>query len=434
MPAFTDQFVRLPVTSIYVNREARQRRTIDTIDLQDSIKARGVMNPIIVRRDGDTITLVAGERRLQSSINLGLPDIPVRFAEDLPPIEYEIIELEENIKRKDLTWQEKVRATARIHELHRAMNPEWTQMDTATSINSVNAVVTNHIKVAEQLADPRVAECKTMTEALALIERTESRQRESGLAIFLRPIPAAGHIEHPLVSPPKPAEEADILNESFLDWAPAYQGEPFNLIHCDFPYGIDVAAGPIGRGNEHTFYDDSTGTAQQLLYCLVTNIDRLLDISGHMMFWYSDKNRGEVMTWLEQIPGVFWMPHPLIWVHAESGITPDYRRRPKHVYDTCLLGSRDRYIVKVVSDVFSCPTDTSLHPSTKPEAMLTYFMSMLVDDSTHMLDPTCGSGSSIRAAEALGASRVLGLEIDPGYCKSARLKLADSRIMRAPVA
>ena len=430
MPTMTDEFVRLPVNLIYVNREARQRRVIDTLELEDSIKSRGVMNPIIVRRDGDTVVLVAGERRLQSSINLGLPDIPVRFAEDLPPIEYEIIELEENIKRKDLSWQDKVRATARIHELHRAMNPEWTQMDTASSINTVNAVVTNHIKVAEQLSDPRITECKTLTEALALIERVESRQRDSGLAIFLRPSLSVTALEPPPKIEASP-EEASILNESFLDWAPRYSQEPFNLIHCDFPYGIDVAAGPIGRGAEHTFYDDSTGTAQQLLYCLVTNIDRLLDISGHMMFWYSDKNRGEVMTWLDQIPGVFWLPHPLIWVHAESGITPDYRRRPKHVYDTCLLGSRDRYIVKVVSDVFACPTDTSMHPSTKPEAMLQYFMSMLVDDTTHMLDPTCGSGSSLRAAEALDASRVLGLEIDEGYCKNARLRLADARIMRA---
>lgn len=421
----TDTFTRISVHDITVLRETRQRRAIDTHDLEESIRDRGVYNPIIVRRDSaGTIILVAGERRLQASRNLNLPDIPVRFAHDLPPVEYEIIELEENIKRKDLDWRDRARATARIDALHRAINPEWTQSDTANSISVVPAVVSNHIRVVEQLDDPRVAECSTMREALSLLERVEARQRDVSLSIFLRPQSAE--------PAPQIMHEASILNLSFLDWAPTYAGEPFNLIHCDFPYGIGVADGPVGRGHEHTFYEDTTEGAMELVDCLVANSQRLLAVSGHIMFWYSDKLREDTLSRLNQIPGVFWLPHPLIWVHAESGITPDYRRRPKHVYDTCLLGTRDRYIVKVASDVFQCPTDTSLHPSTKPEVMLAYFMSMLVDEHTTMLDPTCGSGSSLRAAESLGAKRVLGLEIDPGYYKSACSRLADARLMSPP--
>jgi DNA modification methylase len=163
------------------------------------------------------------------------------------------------------------------------------------------------------------------------------------------------------------------------------------------------------------------------LECFVTNIDRYFALHGHIMFWFSDKNRDEVFQQLGRIPNMLWLPHPLIWVHAESGITPDYRRRPKHVYDTCLLGTRNRHIVKVLSDVYQCPNDTELHPSTKPAEMLHYFMSMLVDKHTSMLDPTCGSGSSVRTAETLGASRVLGLEIDPEYCKAAQSKLREQR-------
>jgi hypothetical protein len=333
----------------------------------------------------------------------------------------QIVELEENIKRKDLTWQEIAQATAEIHRLRVEMDPTWRQNDTANSLSVVESVVSDHLKIAAQLADPRVGECKTMNEALATIRRAESRRRDNDLAMFLAPIGE---------SVPKHEIVESILNVSFLDWAPTYSGAKFNLIHCDFPYGIGVADGPIGRGLEHTFYEDKEEDVTQLLECFVNNINNFFDMSGHIMFWYSDKNREVIKAYLDQIRGITWLPHPLIWVHPESGITPDYRRRPKHVYDTCLLGSRDRYIVKVISDVFQCPTDTSLHPSTKPEAMLSYFMSMLVDEHTVMLDPTCGSGSSLRAAERLGANGVLGLEINKEYCEAAQRKLNESRMLR----
>jgi len=419
----TDDFQRLRLTDIVVNREGRQRRTLDDLKgLEESIKALGVLNPIIVRPDN---TLVAGERRLQACKNLKWYDIPVRFTTDLSPIEYEVIELEENIKRKDLTWQETAEATYRIHKLRVEIDPKWRQIDTAESLAVVPAVITNHIKIAEKLSDARVAGCKTMTEALTMIERTESRKRSADFSMFLRRKPSEEEMDMSVL-------ENVILNKSFLDWAPTYDGPRFNFIHCDFPYGIGVADGPVGLGNEHTFYDDSDEAANQLLECFVTHIDKIFDISGHIMFWYSDKNREEVMTYLSRIKDTMWLPHPLIWVHPESGITPDYRRRPKHVYDTCLLGSRNRFILKVQSDVTSAQTDTSLHPSTKPEDMLKYFMAMLVDEHTSMLDPTCGSGSSLRAAEALGAKKILGLEINEGYCQSARIKLRDARLFRGP--
>ena len=57
-------------------------------------------------------------------------------------------------------------------------------------------------------------------------------------------------------------------------------------------------------------------------------------------------------------------------------------------------------------------------------------MEMLVDDTTLMLDPTCGSASSLRAAESLGAKQVLGLEIDQQYIEPARLALKHARQKR----
>jgi tRNA G10 N-methylase Trm11 len=68
--------------------------------------------------------------------------------------------------------------------------------------------------------------------------------------------------------------------------------------------------------------------------------------------------------------------------------------------------------------------------SEKSEAVLRYFFGMTVDQYTTMLDPTCGSGSALRAADSLGAKRVLGLEIDEEFVDRARLKLRQARNLR----
>ena len=88
-------------------------------------------------------------------------------------------------------------------------------------------------------------------------------------------------------------------------------------------------------------------------------------------------------------------------------------------------------MARLKSDAYASPSDRSIHPSTKPEPMLRYFFEMFVDDQTTIFDPTCGSGAALRAAESLGARRILGLEIDWQYCEAARLALKDSRAKMA---
>ena len=89
-----------------------------------------------------------------------------------------------------------------------------------------------------------------------------------------------------------------------------------------------------------------------------------------------------------------------------------------------------RQIVKVVADVYSGATYKRYHPSAKPEQMLKHFFTMLVDEHTRLLDPTCGSGTALCAAEDLGAQEVLGLESDETICGTARMLLRQQRALR----
>jgi DNA modification methylase len=187
----------------------------------------------------------------------------------------------------------------------------------------------------------------------------------------------------------------------------------------------------MGR-DEGEKYDDEPDVFWSLLDGLCEALPRLLSSSGHLMFWLDSKPetiQRALARFAELAPELTFVRFPLIWLKSDNaGIAAVPSQEPRHIYETALLGSTgQRPIVRIKSDAYSCPTDKSLHPSCKPEAMLRHFFEMIVDETSSVFDPTCGSGTALRAAESLGATRVLGLERDEGFAKGALGALEASR-------
>jgi ParB family chromosome partitioning protein len=78
-------------------------------ELAQSIKEKGVIQPLLVRRKGDDYELIAGERRLRAANLLNLKEIPiiVKDVEDIDSLELALIE---NIQRQDLNPIEEAHA------------------------------------------------------------------------------------------------------------------------------------------------------------------------------------------------------------------------------------------------------------------------------------------------------------------------------------
>jgi len=78
-------------------------------DLVQSIKEKGVIQPVLVRRKGDIYELIAGERRFRAANILNLKEIPaiIKDAEDQEALELSLIE---NIQRQNLNAIEEARA------------------------------------------------------------------------------------------------------------------------------------------------------------------------------------------------------------------------------------------------------------------------------------------------------------------------------------
>jgi DNA modification methylase len=65
-------------------------------------------------------------------------------------------------------------------------------------------------------------------------------------------------------------------------------------------------------------------------------------------------------------------------------------------------------IVQSVDNVRSASTVKGRHMSEKPAEMLRHFFRLVVSEHTMMLDPTCGSGSALRAAQSLDGEESSG--------------------------
>jgi ParB/RepB/Spo0J family partition protein len=449
-------FEIVPCNSIIIDREDRQRRVIDTTDLEPSIKQWGVVQPIILTRG---LVLVAGERRLTASRRLGLEGIPAVFVDQLSPVELKIIELEENVKREDLDWRDRVRAVAQIHQIFCEADSEWDITSTAEKLGVTLSWASLLLRVARDLGDERVQQSGTAREAYNLLARRDQRATAGMLENLVRGVPLV-----PMPSSqPKPSETSQlqpteiivspepalvphqIISANFLDWAPLYAGEKFNLIHCDFPYGTNLFSsnpnrtgkglGQMGRDLEEE-YEDSPEIFFTLLDCLLDNFNRVASLSCHLVFWLTMKHHREVVDRLRLcLPELQIIPFPLIWVKSDnSGIISDPRRRYRHVYETALFAHRgNRFVVKNMADAYSAPSASNrMHLSEKPEPMLRHFLSALVDEHTSLLDPTAGSGTALRAGESLGASRSLGLELSPDMANRGNKALQDAiRLRRA---
>ena len=110
-------------------------------DLKRSIKRRALLAPIVVKENGDgTYTLIAGERRLIASKELGLKEVPVIIRkladEDAILVEMGI----ENIQREDLSFYEKGRWVAKMKALN------WTVTSLAEETGIVRSSLQNWLE------------------------------------------------------------------------------------------------------------------------------------------------------------------------------------------------------------------------------------------------------------------------------------------------
>jgi ParB family transcriptional regulator, chromosome partitioning protein len=111
----------------------------DLSELMASIAEKGILEPLVVRQRGERFQIIAGERRYQAAVQVGLRDLPVvvRDVDDSEMLELALIE---NLQRKDLTPFEEAEA---LHGL--AASCGYTHEDLARRLGRSRTSVTESL-------------------------------------------------------------------------------------------------------------------------------------------------------------------------------------------------------------------------------------------------------------------------------------------------
>jgi ParB family chromosome partitioning protein len=99
----------VPIDLIDPNPNQPRQVMGDLSELMASIAEKGILEPLILRHQGDRFQIVAGERRYQAAVQVGLKELPavIREADDTEMMEVALVE---NLQRKDLTPFEEAEA------------------------------------------------------------------------------------------------------------------------------------------------------------------------------------------------------------------------------------------------------------------------------------------------------------------------------------
>jgi len=100
------------------NRRQPRRRFDDAAleELAQSIRESGILQPVLVTRDGDRYRILAGERRARAARLAGLEKIPVLVREGLVDRDHLLLALVENVQRRDLSPLEEAEAFHNLKE------------------------------------------------------------------------------------------------------------------------------------------------------------------------------------------------------------------------------------------------------------------------------------------------------------------------------
>jgi ParB family chromosome partitioning protein len=177
----------VPIDEIDPNPNQPRQVMGDLSELMASIAEKGIIEPIIARQRGRRYQIVAGERRYQAAVQVGLREIPIviREVDDNEIIEVALIE---NIQRKDLTPFEEAEALQSLgtrcgytHEdMARRLGKSRTAITESLSLNNMPEEVKNLCRLADISSKSLLLEVVRQGDPQKMVALVERIARDGG--------------------------------------------------------------------------------------------------------------------------------------------------------------------------------------------------------------------------------------------------------------
>lgn len=361
----------------------------------------GQLQPIIIDKDHN---LVDGLHRLTAMQANGGQDIVAVFVDEMDELFLKETELEVNIQRKDMTWLEREKAIATLHEIKCKRDPNWGQSQTKEVIGTARASdVSEAIKLTKMVElFPELAKAKSKHQALSwgnakarsVLRVDEVKNNTTDFSLVEEKIWLGDSVE--LIK--------DVPDESF------------NLILTDPPFGINYDDRKSGTAGSLTDYEDSEDSYERLL-SMAPDLYRVLKPNGFLT-WFMG------ISWYERCKNVFRDAGfivdeiPVIWDRSEGrAFTTRPDRYYGRVYDValhCIKGDpqiiqRSKPNIIKVAPVTTAERETLVE---RPVELYAEIIRRLTVPGETVADFFVGSGSCPAAAASLKRD-YFGCERDP---------------------
>ena len=421
--------MKIPLNSITILPD-RQRTNIDPDyinKLADSLRLVGLIHPIVVDEKG----LLVGECRVRAAKLLGWKEIEARSFSELDDLERELIELEENLRRKKLDFPDEVAAKARIHKLlqkkrghtaqHGGKKGGWRLRDTASHLGISVGKMSQDVQLAKAIKrDPSLTKQPTKTAALAKMNRQESIK----FHILLSKITKDKEPKKDQLGAPD-TSNITLHHADCRDIIPTLPDASINCLITDPPWGVAHDSTSTG----HTSYDRprSNVKAEKDFELMYETLDLLLPkIAIGSLCWLFCASKhvttGRICEMITKT-GYEFHQYPIIWYKPKKAASSRPFDDIKQDFEFIVLFSRGvkrRFINPMWGVYIDTLEREPLHKNEKPLSLI----KTLIETSTYLeedviCDPFMGSGKTMLAAREMGRTGV-GIEIDKQWYESSK--------------
>lgn len=394
----------LPIESIIIGERFRtDYKNID--ELCESIREKGLIHYPSV--DGQN-NLIAGGRRMAALAKLGWKNIPVTRRHFVTPAQLRELELEENLQRENLSWQEEVNLKNEILKLKQELHGTKvqgrgqsgvSQADVAAILGDSPSNFSLDVNLAKSMVEiPELANCKTKDDARKKLKQLQEQLIVAEMTKRRTSDPKK------MKSKTKIADESFVIGDAFANLKNHPSDFAYSYINCDPPYGIDL--NKIKKGNESTqvvernYQEWDAETYLSNCQILARELGRIAP-NSYLTFWFG-------IQWYRELYEILtaenWIvdPVPGIWYAEGSGQTMQPDLVLGKNYEAFFICRRGKPYLnkKGRSNVFHFkkldPTK-KIHPTEKPVELMIEMFNTFSPAGSRNLSPFLGSGVDIMA-------------------------------------
>ena len=426
----------LSITTIENSQRIRKEYG-DIAALAASIKDVGLIQPIVLAHDINNFQpkLLAGGRRLAALKALGYTTLKHRNADgtgefiwnnEQDELRRRSIEIEENLKRKELTWQEQVEGKAKLLAL---MESIYGRANTGRpAAGSIPGFGVNKLAAmlgetpAQTSKDLRVAEMVRLVPSLATSPTKESAFRTLSITASIAQMQRGA----PKIVPGATMKPKlwTLYEGDFNASVAGIKDGTVDLLYTDLPFGVDLS-----KMSSHSMgvvgYSD---TRQEIVSSLTTisiQSFRILHNDRYAVFFFGFNYYTELCEALRGA-GFGISPVPVVWYkHTRSTENPNTRYA--NAYDPAIVAWKGSPVFMRpgqtnVIDILAVTQGTKLQIAQQPVELVERFILDMTAPGALVVDFCAGSGTT-GVASVKNNRRVVLFEREPAACTIIKARL-----------